>query len=62
MRLVAGMPFISARIGVIETSHAPGFFRRILHVATRFFAFVLVLIAHDPSVVGVARAPSSLVD
>ena len=60
--LVAGVPFAPAWAGVIETSHVPAFFRRILHVAIRFFAFLFVVILQVPLAVTPARVRKNLPD
>ena len=60
--LVAGVPFAPAWAGVIETSHVPAFFRRILHVAIRFFVFLFVVILQVPLAVTPARVRTTLPD
>ena len=60
--LVAGVPFAPAWAGVIETSHVPAFFRRILHVAIRFFVFLFVVILQVPLAVTPARVRKNLPD
>jgi len=47
---------------VIETSHVPAFFRRILHVAIRFFVFLFVVILQVPIAVTPARVRKNLPD
>ena len=60
--LVAGVPFAPACAGVIETSHVPAFFRRILHVAIRFFVFLFIVILQVPLAVTPARVRKNLPD
>ena len=60
--LVAGVPFAPAWAGVIETSHVPAFFWRILHVAIRFFVFLFVVILQVPLAVTPARVRKNLPD
>ena len=60
--LVAGVPFAPAWAGVMETSHVPAFFRRILHVAIRFFVFLFVVILQVPLAVTPARVRTTLPD
>ena len=42
-RLTVGAPLTPLRTGVMAIAHAPARFRRIRHVAVRFFVFVFVV-------------------